>query len=273
MGFSVRSLFLPAVLALVLTPLVASAQAGPGGGAQPPPPGGPPPAGGTAAPAAAAGGGTGGGTGAGAAADGAPKGDARSTGNVGGVSFSDKPVRRAPTGPRVVHRTGPLATFPGFEQLPDGGSRLFVHMSQSVPVEERRAQGSVTYVLRGAHLRVGNDANALVTVHFNTPVFRAKLTPQGNDLLFVLELRSAAAPTFKMSENQDKTSTLQIDFAKGDFTTGDDSLPADVKSPPPPRRGQGRKGSRGAPLPRNGAAPAPAPGAAPPAGGDPGPNP
>ena len=58
---------------------------------------------------------------------------------------------------------GPLATFPGFEQLPDGGSRLFVQLSQTVAVEERRAQGSVTYVLRGAHLRVNNDARSELT--------------------------------------------------------------------------------------------------------------
>jgi hypothetical protein len=198
------------------------------------------------------------------------KPDTRATGNLGGVSFSDKPVRRAPIA-RAVHRGGPLATFPGFEQLPDGGSRLFVTVSQSVPVEERRAQGSVTYVLKGAHLRVNNDANALVTVHFNTPVFRARLTPQGGDLLFVLELRSAATPTFKMNQNPDKTSTLQIDFAKGDFAagaTGDDALPASVK--PQGRQPRG-KGTRGAPPPRNG--PAPESPSAPPAGGDPGPNP
>jgi len=154
-----------------------------------------------------------------------------SSGNVGGVSFNDKPTRRAPQARATIRRSGPLATFPGFEALPDGGSRLFVQLNQAVPVEERRAAGSVTYVLKGAHLRVHNDSHALVTVHFNTPVFRARLTPQGNDLLFILELRSAATPTFKMTANQDKSSTLQIDFAKGDFLTGDgsESLPSETK--------------------------------------------
>ncbi|MBC7051920.1 hypothetical protein G6O46_23185, partial [Salmonella enterica subsp. enterica serovar Enteritidis] len=105
---------------------------------------------------------------------------------------------------------------------------------------ERRAQGSITYVLKGAHLRVHNDANALVTVHFNTPVFRARLTPQGNDLLFVLELRAAATPTFQVTENQDKTSTLQIEFPKGDFITGDgnEKLPSEQPAKPP---GKGQK--------------------------------
>ncbi len=180
--------------------------------------------------------------------------DAKSTGNVGGVSFNDKPRRPTTATARVSRNTGgaPLATFPGFEQLPDGGSRLFVHVTQKVAVEERKAQGSVTYVLRGARLRVNNDANALITVHFNTPVFRARLTQQGNDLLFVLELRAASTPTFRMNDNTDKTGTLQIDFAKGDFLTGNETLPADVRTPGPSRRGTRRnkdaRGSQGRPA-------------------------
>lgn len=228
--FPVRSV---AILALVIAPVVASAQ-----GTEPPPPGGPPPAGGPAAP-----GGAGGGTAPRDDAKATPPADAKSTGNIGGVSFNDKPRRQTTARVPIRHVGGPLATFPGFEQLNDGGTRFFVHVSQNVAVEERKAQGSISYVLRGAHLRVNNDANALVTVHFNTPVFRARLTQQGNDLVFVLELRAAATPTFKISENTDKTATLQVDFAKGDFLTGNETLPAEVRTPS--RRG-GRGKGRGA---------------------------
>ncbi|MDB5216404.1 MAG: hypothetical protein JWO86_4331 [Myxococcaceae bacterium] len=253
-----RGLALAALFAL-LAPSVASAQ----GTGNPPPPGGgaqPAPAGGATDNGSAAGA-------AGAAADKKPA----SSGNVGGVTFQDKPARRAPVSRAVLRRSGPIATFPGFEQLPDGGSRLFVQLSQSVPVEERRAQGSVTYVLKGAHLRVHNDANALVTVHFNTPVFRARLAPQGNDLLFILEMRSAATPTFKLSDNQDKSSTLQIDFPKGDFLTGDGSATLPSETPPTRALGRvpktkGQKGQNGAP------APTPTPDTQAPAN-DPGPNP
>ena len=123
-----------------------------------------------------------------------------------------------------------------------------MQLNQAVPVEERRAAGSITYVLKGAHLRVHNDSNALVTVHFNTPVFRARLTPQGNDLLFILELRSAATPTFKLAANQDKTSTLQIDFPKGDFISGDGSETPALRDEADARQGdeghEGREGRR-----------------------------
>jgi hypothetical protein len=262
MGSSTRCLAFAALIAL-LVPSVASAQ---GTGAVPTTP----PAAADTAPPPGGGSGSGGsaGAGTGAAAEKPPA----SAGNVGGVSFQDKPVRRAPRA--VLHRSGPLATFPGFEQLPDGGTRLFVQLSQSVPIEERRAQGSITYVMKGAHLRVHNDANALVTVHFNTPVFRARLAPSGNDLLFILEMRAAATPTFKLTDNPDHTATLQIDFAKGDFLNGDagDSLPPEAK----PNRALGRvgKGAKGQQRLKNqgGAAPA-APDTQAPASGDPGPNP
>lgn len=227
-------------LALVLVPVVAFAQGAAPSASAP----APPPPGGSAPPASS-------GTGA-APADNTPK----STGDIGGATFSDKPVRHARrrSAPR---RAGPRATFPGFEQLPDGGSRFFVHLSQSVPVEEHRAAGSLTYVLHGAHLRVRNDAHPLVTVHFNTPVFRARLTPRGKDLLFVLEMRSAAAATFKMNENQDKTSTLQIDFPKGDFIKGDGSERLPGEAARPNARGKASRGKKRAPAPPP-AAPSPA---------------
>jgi hypothetical protein len=170
---------------------------------------------------------------------------AKPKGNTEGFTFSDKPQKRAPQQTaRVVHRGGPIATLPGFEETNDGGSRLFVALTQSVPVEERRAQGVVTYVLKGAHINRHNNTNALVTVHFNTPVSRARLVPSGNDLHFIVELRAQATPTFKMTENTDHSAMLSIDFAKGDFTNATAPEPAPVaeqtkklgkkKAPPAP---------------------------------------
>jgi|GEM_PF-1176635 len=206
-------------LVAVLAPSSAQAQqqgaGGTGGQAAPPPPGG-----GTSTSASPSGGGAGpaGTTGS----DDAKKTPHR---DAAGFTFTDKPAAaaRRPATARASgrHAAGPHASYPGFEQLPDGGSRLFVHLSQSVPVEERRAQGSVTYVLKGAHVRVHNDTNALVTVHFNTPVATARLVPHGADLHFVVSLRGSSTPTFKVQDAQDKTATLTIDFPQGDFSGGE----------------------------------------------------
>ena len=232
MGFA-RRLPYGTALAVILVSATAAGQ-GTTPAPAPPPPGG----GGAVAPAPTGS--------AGASPD-----EKKEKGEIGGFTFTDKPSRRVPvpaTARRVVrHAGGSLATFPGFEKLSDGGSRLFVQLSQTVPVEQRVAPGSVTYVLKGAHLRVHNDTNALVTVHFNTPVVRARLTPSGSDLLFVVELRSAVTPTFKLQDNTDKTSTLTIDFPKGDFLAGDGSerLPAE----PSPARGTTRANAPGKPAP------------------------
>jgi hypothetical protein len=101
--------------------------------------------------------------------------------------------------------------------LPEGGSRLFVEISESVGVEEKKTQRALTYVLKGTHVAHRNNENALVTVHFNTPVTRARLFPSGRDLLFSVDLRADAAPTWKIVSEDDGTATLQIDFAKGSF--------------------------------------------------------
>jgi hypothetical protein len=165
---------------------------------------------------------------------GAPAGSASAAkppGEIGGYAYSDKPApRSAAPAPAHVYRHvgGPIATLPGFEETSDGGSRLFVQLSQQVPIEQRASAGTLTYVLKGAHVNRWNNTNALVTVHFNTPVTRARLVPQGNDLLFIVDLRAAVTPTFKMTEAQDHTATLDIVFAKGDYLNGTQAAPADT---------------------------------------------
>jgi hypothetical protein len=153
--------------------------------------------------------------------------------NLTGYGYSDHTPQRPPpprgglqvrSGPR--HRpvlpaaTGPVATLPGFEMLAEGGSRLFVELSQTVQVDERRARGSLTYVLHGAHVTVHNNTNPLVTVHFNTPVATARLVPAGHDLLFVVSLRADAAATWKINPGKEGSSVLTVDFPKGSYVAG-----------------------------------------------------
>ncbi len=135
---------------------------------------------------------------------------------------SGRPATHHPT---VPAHSGPVATLPGFEMLAEGGSRLFVELSQTVPVEERRAHGTLTYVLHGAHVTVHNNTNPLVTVHFNTPVASARLVPSGHDLLFVVTLRANATPTWKVNPGKEGSSVLTVDFPKGSFLAGASTTP------------------------------------------------
>ena len=54
-------------------------------------------------------------------------------GQTAGYAYSDKPAAGAAPRARFRQR-GPVVNMPGFEQTSDGGSRLFVQLSQSVPV-------------------------------------------------------------------------------------------------------------------------------------------
>jgi hypothetical protein len=154
--------------------------------------------------------------------------------NITGYGYSDRTptvTQQQPrtftvrSGTRSQHRpttpvvSGPVATLPGFEMLGEGGSRLFVELTQTVPVEERHARGILTYVLKGAHVTVHNNQNPLVTVHFNTPVTRARLVPAGSDLLFVIDLRANVTPTWKLNPAKEGSAVLAIDFPKGSYIT------------------------------------------------------
>lgn len=189
----------------------------------------------------------------------APAEPPKKTTPAAGYAFRDTPAAGTGRRARAVKRTtGPVAMFPGFEQLPDGGTRVFVVLSQQVHVEERKAQGTLTYVLKGAHVQHRNNTNALVTVHFDTPVSRAKLVPAGADLHLVVELRAAAQPTWKLVDAQDKTSTLQIDFPKGDYLAGGEPKDEDTRPAKPGAKGASTKAAPAAPP----ASPAPSPPAA-----------
>ena len=107
--------------------------------------------------------------------------------------------------------------------LADGSSRLFVELTKNVPVEERRAQGEITYVLKGARVHLANNMNALVTVHFNTPVTRARLVPHGRDVLFIVDLRAAVDPAWKMAAAKEGSAILQVEFPKGVYVDEDGS--------------------------------------------------
>ena len=94
-----------------------------------------------------------------------------------------------------------VVTLPGFAMTEEGGSRLLVHMTGAPEVEEKRAAGSVTYVIRGARVLRRNNRNALETAHFNTPVLRARLVSRGRDLHFVVDLRKDVAPSWRLADS------------------------------------------------------------------------
>jgi hypothetical protein len=142
----------------------------------------------------------------------------------------------------VHHANEAVAKVTGFEMLADGGSRLFVQLSRQVDVDQtkdtaandaprhgrhgraakqgpRAALTRLTYVLKGTELSRSNDENSLETMHFNTPVVRARLQPSGRNVRFVILLRADVTPTMKVVPAKDNGAMLQIDFPQGSYVT------------------------------------------------------
>lgn len=199
---AIRAMFVSAAIALA--PAIAFAQAGPAGPPAPP-----------ASPAPSA----------------QPAPSASVTTPATGYGWSKTPAKHGRSPRAGARPEQPDDVLAGFEELSDGGSRFYVELAKSVPVDEQKAPGTLTYVLHGAHVKLRNNKNALVTVHFNTPAIRARLVPHGKDLLFVIELRAQAAATWRVIPGKDGTAILQVDFPKGDYLSGAPLAPAPAPAP------------------------------------------
>jgi hypothetical protein len=138
-------------------------------------------------------------------------------------------------GPRAAASQTVAGAVPGFEILADGSSRLFVELTKPVTYETKTAKGTVTYVLKGARVSRRNNTNALVTVHFNTPVTSARLVPHGHDLWFVVALRAPVQPSVSMDAGKDGGAVMHIELPKGQYLPEETSAPpASSASAPPP---------------------------------------
>ncbi len=130
---------------------------------------------------------------------------------TGGYAWTEKPRPRKRARRRVHYDpNAPSVTFPGFRLLPDGSSLIWVVVNQTVPVEERRAKGRVTYVLKGAVIRIRNNTNPLVTTHFNTPVSRVRLVRDQAGAQLVLNLREDVSPTHRVVRGPRGMMVLQV---------------------------------------------------------------
>jgi hypothetical protein len=168
-----------------------------------------------------------------------------------GYGWSAHPAKRPRTGARLKIRANappsdahPNGTvIPGFETLADGSSRVFVQMPQPTTYTAKVAKGTLTYVLKGVHIDRRNNMNALVTVHFNTPVTSARLVPHGGDLWLIVDLRANVQPTVAMDATKDGGAMLRVEFPKGDYLGGASPPPPAAPAPAPASSGSPPSGS------------------------------
>jgi hypothetical protein len=154
--------------------------------------------------------------------------------NNGAPSTAKKKPAPQTASHRPATTEGPGAVVPGFEMLGDGSTRLFVQMPKAVAYDTKVGRGTITYVLKDVHVDKRNNYNPLVTVHFNTPVSKARLVPHGHDLWFVVTLRAHAQPQVTMEAAKEGGAVLHVDFPKGDYLPAGAPPPQEDEETPPP---------------------------------------
>jgi hypothetical protein len=111
-----------------------------------------------------------------------------------------------------------LMTWPGFQMLSDGGSRVFVQVSQEPLFETRDEPGRFVVLLErtGVHLR--NNKRALETRYFNTPVKRVRVQRRRDKVAVILELRAPAPPRVHTQPGAEgRFHYVLVDFPPGDW--------------------------------------------------------
>ena len=93
-----------------------------------------------------------------------------------------------PPGPDVSGK-GRFVTFPGFEMLPDGRSRVFVQTSARVEPRVTQSGGRFEIVLPQTRVHLRNNRRPLETEYFETPLRRASVVQREADAVLVLEMK------------------------------------------------------------------------------------
>ena len=137
-------------------------------------------------------------------------------GNLGASSLAPEVDDEGPSASELKREAGnagrPMVTFTGFHVFADGSARIWVRLTRGVPVEERAAKGTVTYVLRGARVPGRNNKNPLLTSYFASSVMSARLIPTKHDTELVITLKEAVSPKHRVVERPDGTASVQVDL-------------------------------------------------------------
>lgn len=113
-----------------------------------------------------------------------------------------------------------LVTWPGFQQLANGGSRVFIQTSVPVNPTLGREGSTLQVTLPGVSLPPGNARRPLDTSFFNTPVksVHAKVR-KGAGVVIEVELRSKASvsPSLHSEKAANGYFFVYLDFPAGNY--------------------------------------------------------
>jgi len=112
-----------------------------------------------------------------------------------------------------------LVTWPGFQVLPNGGSRVFIQTSVEVKSELKREGTGFVLLLSGVGLPAGNNRLPLDTHFFNTPMasLRTKLAEGGHAVSVTMLMRADVAPVLRTERAANGYFFTYVDFPAGQY--------------------------------------------------------
>ncbi|HEX6240470.1 MAG TPA: AMIN domain-containing protein [Polyangiales bacterium] len=117
-----------------------------------------------------------------------------------------------------------LVTWPGFQLLANGGSRVFIQTSVAVSPSLKRDGSHLVVSLPGVSLPPGNVRRPLDTSFFNTPVKSVRVKPhkggKGGGASVEIELRGGAAsvaPDMRSEKASNGYFFVYVDFPAGQY--------------------------------------------------------
>jgi hypothetical protein len=113
-------------------------------------------------------------------------------------------------------------TWPGFQMLPNGGSRIFVQLTSEVDVDAKMLTKRMVITLKNAEIAGRTNQFPLLTRFFNTPVRQATLVQKGKDTLLVLRLRTDTMPVVSKEGAKDGYHFVYVDFPRGEYLTAEE---------------------------------------------------
>lgn len=112
-----------------------------------------------------------------------------------------------------------LVTWPGFQMMPNGGSRVFVQTSVEVTPELKRDGQSDNWQIVLAHVALppGNARRPLDTHFFNTPVTSIRTLARGQGVVVLLGMRAKLKPVVRTERAQSGYFFTYLEFPAGSF--------------------------------------------------------
>ena len=122
-----------------------------------------------------------------------------------------------PDGLAAAPGVGALVTWPGFQMLPDGSSRVFVQTSVQVEPEIKRDGDGVQVFLPHVSLPPGNARLALATHYFNTPVESVRAVARGQGVVVLLAMRAKMLPILRTERAASGYFFTYLEFPPGNY--------------------------------------------------------